>query len=111
MGVALAVAIVVGALAWSGLILAAPSWRAGGDAVRATASAAVYALADACHQRAERSFALGAPHAGLRALLGLYLSGAGGVSRSAGRCRRLAAGRTMPRVGGGCWSPAPCRRP
>lgn len=81
MRVALAGAIVVGALAWSGLILTAPSWRTGRDAARATASAAVYALADrVCHQRPERSFALGgAPMPVCARCSGLYLSGAAGA--------------------------------
>jgi uncharacterized membrane protein len=73
---AVATGIAVVALAWSGLLVATPRWRAQGGAA-AVSAALVYAVGDrVCHQRPERSFAVaGTPLPVCARCSGLYLSG------------------------------------
>jgi uncharacterized membrane protein len=72
----LAAGIALLAVAWSGLIVAAPRWTAEGGP-RAVAAAVVYGVADrVCHQRPERSFAPGGtPMPVCARCSGLYVSG------------------------------------
>ena len=73
---ALATGIAVVALAWSSLLVTTPRWRGQGG-VTALGAALVYAVGDrVCHQRPERSFAVGGtPMPVCARCSGLYLSG------------------------------------
>ncbi|HXG72246.1 MAG TPA: DUF2085 domain-containing protein [Gemmatimonadaceae bacterium] len=88
----LAVLLTVGALAWSGVILAAPVALASAASVRP--ATLVYAgAARICHQRPERSFRPNRVQMPVCArCTGLYLSGAAGALIAWGvRARRLPA--------------------